>query len=440
MSYKYSKGAQVIGDLKAADDTERDTLIDFGEDTIDFKTSGSSVLKVSGSDVYLTDGSNIYLGTDSNIFFDGYDTIGDCLISQQPDNQLLIDGNNQVRIDADEQVRIQQNFSLKADFNFTNDEFRLYMPMSSSSHISASSFVFADSVKIAGAPAGQDTVIDSNGNFYGDTIDVGTVSASNIVVTDGVGGVEYQFPVSDGTSGQALTTDGAGNLTFSTISGGGTGSTSPAGSDTQIQFNNAGAFGASANLTYDGSELELTGNFRTEGSLFHEDYNRTIYPAHASNGNDVDLQRSYVKEFYYSKYDWAVAFQDFFTIEPYDTRTSLPYTGSNMVGVVLVNVDVTGYYNDTSEIYSGKVLYSMTWNGTTRASSAHPYTQLVSQTTFKTHFQSTNTGSNGRTFQFGYQTAATTGPMNMFFRVQTGWPAGSDAQYIYWVFTEHFTG
>ena len=34
MGYKYSKGSQVIGDLKAADDTQRDTLIDFGEDQI----------------------------------------------------------------------------------------------------------------------------------------------------------------------------------------------------------------------------------------------------------------------------------------------------------------------------------------------------------------------------------------------------------------------
>ena len=50
MSYKYSKGAQVIGDLKAADDTERNTLIDFGEDYIGFETSGSLRMKISGSD------------------------------------------------------------------------------------------------------------------------------------------------------------------------------------------------------------------------------------------------------------------------------------------------------------------------------------------------------------------------------------------------------
>ena len=46
MSYKFTKGSQVIGDLKAADDTQRDTLIDFGEDKIDFQTSGSVRLSI----------------------------------------------------------------------------------------------------------------------------------------------------------------------------------------------------------------------------------------------------------------------------------------------------------------------------------------------------------------------------------------------------------
>ena len=50
MSYKYSKGSQVIGDLKAADDTQRDTKIDFGEDYIGLETSGSVRMVISGSD------------------------------------------------------------------------------------------------------------------------------------------------------------------------------------------------------------------------------------------------------------------------------------------------------------------------------------------------------------------------------------------------------
>ena len=54
MSYKYSSGAQVIGDLKAADDTQRDTLIDFGEDQIDLQTSGSVRLQTNNN------GMNLY--------------------------------------------------------------------------------------------------------------------------------------------------------------------------------------------------------------------------------------------------------------------------------------------------------------------------------------------------------------------------------------------
>jgi len=54
MAYKYSKGTTVQGDIKAADDAQRDTLIDFGEDQIDFQTSGSTRLKVDNSGIVVT--------------------------------------------------------------------------------------------------------------------------------------------------------------------------------------------------------------------------------------------------------------------------------------------------------------------------------------------------------------------------------------------------
>ncbi len=54
MSYKFTKGSQVIGDLKAADDTQRDTLIDFGEDTIELQTSGSTRLKIENNVITTT--------------------------------------------------------------------------------------------------------------------------------------------------------------------------------------------------------------------------------------------------------------------------------------------------------------------------------------------------------------------------------------------------
>lgn len=54
MSYKYSKGPQVIGDLQAADDLERNTVIDFGEDQIDFQTGGLTRLKVENNEITTT--------------------------------------------------------------------------------------------------------------------------------------------------------------------------------------------------------------------------------------------------------------------------------------------------------------------------------------------------------------------------------------------------
>ena len=51
--------------------------------------------------------------------------------------------------------------------------------------------------------------------------------------------------ITGGSNGQVLTSNGSGGLSFTTVGGG-----TPAGSNTQLQFNNAGAFGASANLTF----------------------------------------------------------------------------------------------------------------------------------------------------------------------------------------------
>tara|TARA_B100000131_G_scaffold323119_1_gene379938 strand:+ start:514 stop:2265 length:1752 start_codon:yes stop_codon:yes gene_type:complete len=52
--------------------------------------------------------------------------------------------------------------------------------------------------------------------------------------------------------------DASGTVT-SLLSGGSGGSGSPAGSDTQLQFNDGGSFGASANLTWDDTELKISG-------------------------------------------------------------------------------------------------------------------------------------------------------------------------------------
>ena len=61
-----------------------------------------------------------------------------------------------------------------------------------------------------------------------------------------------------GANGQVLSTDGNGNLSWTTGGSGGNGV--PGGSNTQLQFNNAGAFGGVPNVTWNGSNLSLGSN------------------------------------------------------------------------------------------------------------------------------------------------------------------------------------
>ena len=72
----------------------------------------------------------------------------------------------------------------------------------------------------------------------------------------------YTLPIVNGNDGEVLTANAGGFATWETVSGG-TGSTSPAGSDTFIQFNDSGSFGANSGLTYD-----YTDNiFKTETTI-----------------------------------------------------------------------------------------------------------------------------------------------------------------------------
>jgi hypothetical protein len=371
MAYRYSVGKRQFGDIKAENDAQGDTLIDFEEDQIEFQTSGS--------------------------------------------------------------VRLQIN----------NDH------LSSSLPLSASSIHFADGVKIAGAPAGQDTVIDNQGNFYGNTINVGTVSSSNIVVTNENGPV-YQLPLADGTSGQAITTDGAGNLTFSTISGGGGGgSTSPAGSNTEIQYNNNGVLGASSNLTYDGTRLKVDGNLQLDGEIIHNNYSKISYPSNLTNTGSYADKKSFVKEFMYAKYDWLKAPNviDLFSIEPYDERTGQPYSGTNLWAAVGAEITVLGHYKGAPQgnLFM-KLMYLFHWAGGSRQTPI--INEMVAgNSSADSWFLTANTGSLGTTLRFQYNGNSrdgwNDGPGMIHIKVHTGYSAddqsvGYDGKYIYWVLTEHF--
>ena len=72
----------------------------------------------------------------------------------------------------------------------------------------------------------------------------------------------WKLPGADGGANTFLKTDGAGNLTWATPAGGG----SVAGSNTQIQYNSGGAFAASANFTFDGTDVTMAGDLNLNGA------------------------------------------------------------------------------------------------------------------------------------------------------------------------------
>lgn len=91
----------------------------------------------------------------------------------------------------------------------------------------------------------------------------------------GVGGIDLtgnltisgadNLHIGGGTDGYFLKTDGTGNLSWAAP----TSNSTPAGSNTQLQFNNAGSFGGSGNLTFDyaTSNLTLFGNIFANNSI-----------------------------------------------------------------------------------------------------------------------------------------------------------------------------
>ena len=125
-------------------------------------------------------------------------------------------------------------------------------------------------------PAGSNTQIQyNNNNAFGSEASftyndfTHTASVTNFVTTGNVNfnstanvglGSVSNVHITGGADGYYLQTDGTGNLTW--VPGG---SGLPGGSNTQIQFNNAGTFGGNAHLTYNNatSTLALNGNLVT---------------------------------------------------------------------------------------------------------------------------------------------------------------------------------
>jgi hypothetical protein len=101
----------------------------------------------------------------------------------------------------------------------------------------------------------------------GDNLDMSGSGIVNLSVNN--------LKVSGGTSGQVISTDGSGNLSFTNVSA------SPAGANTQVQYNNAGSLGASATFTFNNVNNTLTVSNLSAGNIALSKYNETV----VSGGN-----------------------------------------------------------------------------------------------------------------------------------------------------------
>ena len=107
--------------------------------------------------------------------------------------------------------------------------------------------------------------VNTTANIHTTNITGILTASSNVIMTASPNinlGSVANLHIQGGTNGYVLSTDGTGNLSW-TAGGGGGGNGTPGGSNTQIQYNDSGAFGGSTYLTFN----ESTNTFQVAGNL-----------------------------------------------------------------------------------------------------------------------------------------------------------------------------
>ena len=117
------------------------------------------------------------------------------------------------------------------------------------------------------------------------TANIANIGTFNIAVAN--------LHISGGTNGYVLQTDGTGNLTW-TAQTGGSGNGHPGGANTQVQYNDGGAFGGTAGFTFDNTSnvLSVPGDINLTDGTVIQSSGGIEFPAsefewdlHSSDGN-----------------------------------------------------------------------------------------------------------------------------------------------------------
>ncbi len=215
MSYKFTTGSVRRGDVYFEDDRDGDpTYVDFGQDTITLRPSGSQILYAQADAV----GINTTSPAEKLHVAGNLKVAGD-------DVRVKIDGDT----DSHPGVELYENGTRKwIVFNdYTNDN----LTFKTNSNIRMS--------------------IKQDG-----TVGIGIENPNHALTV--VGDISASIHI----SASSFYGDGS-NLTG--ISGGG----SPAGSDSQIQYNNGGSFGGASGLVYDDSNARVGIGIAAPDSTLH---------------------------------------------------------------------------------------------------------------------------------------------------------------------------
>lgn len=124
--------------------------------------------------------------------------------------------------------------------------------------ISVSGTIFTTNLSATGTVTFSNNTIISSAALLTVNGNLNSSNSSNVTL-----GNVANIHITGGINGYVLSTDGAGNLSWTSGGGNGGGNGVPGGSNTQVQYNDNGLFGGSAFLTFN----EYTNTFQVAGNL-----------------------------------------------------------------------------------------------------------------------------------------------------------------------------
>jgi len=355
MSYKYSKGSTVQGDIKAADDVQRDTKIDFEEDYIALHASGSAVLVVSGS--------KVGIGTTT------------------PDYELDVAGN----IGVDQYIRHNDNSN--THINFTVDKINLKAGNKSMVTMEEKGTA-PHEVTINDGSNNIDFVIKGNGSNAGNPLLKCDASAGRVGI-NGVGSpiaeldVAGKIAITAESSTPSQPSDGQGYLytksdgkiywrsydvSETDLTSGG--AASAGGPDGAVQINDGGSLTGSAGFTFDGEEVYASGSVRIDGD---QKFNDPGY----SSGYQANRSFTFKRHYNISAIS-ANSWTNVVSWRPYVEGTTNDPNSSTLWAAVSFKMEISGHTNGVSgNGYRSRVGY-VSYEGSSAADAGASDTTLGS--------------------------------------------------------------